>query len=706
MSDWIAAGNGTWTNPANWSGGVPDAIGAVAFVDILQNGGTVLIGILENDEIVVGTMNITATGTSGLTIRGSTVDSGTGVGTLVFNNNSGNSSLFVNTTLGGGPMVFSSAFGLNMRLDNLLNVITYTSGAITRFDLDVSGAGGINKDGDGILELNGTNSFVQGVRIYDGLLHAAGDAALGPGAVQIFNNATFRSVGTIDNAFNTPSGVDGNAGSAQIVAATGTTLTLTGALNHVSNGTLSLGSVAEAGTIVASFSAITHHAAGSDFVLGGGTLRLGSATAATTLFNHIGTNTFGTDFLNPPTLDTGGFATIFGDFHSVNATIRASSGNLHLTFNGTVGGSAPQFLTPRLTLEGTNGVDQLIFNAPSVAFGPPNLLQFTNWTDGVDQIQFNGSGVDDTIRGSSQRDTINGFDGNDEIGYFNLVGGIDTISGGNGNDRIVINAANTGSFISGDAGTDTLELWGGTGVTIGLGSIAGFEALEIFGTSTTILQLTSAQFASGFAINSALSGTGTIMVNLAPGAQTMLAKGMTVAGGSNIAFTINGSSGADVIKANDATINTINGNDGADRLNGGNTGDFINGGADGDKIRGGGGADALTGGAGADIFKYRFASDAGTGIQADIINDFTVGEDKLNFRRLDPDPGTPGTQTFSFIGAAAFGATGAAQIRYVDTGNDLRVEVDVNGDGIADMHIALLGAGAGAGLLFASDFLL
>jgi Ca2+-binding RTX toxin-like protein len=116
-----------------------------------------------------------------------------------------------------------------------------------------------------------------------------------------------------------------------------------------------------------------------------------------------------------------------------------------------------------------------------------------------------------------------------------------------------------------------------------------------------------------------------------------------------------------------------------------------------------GGADMLTGGAGADQFRYLSTGDSGLGANADRILDFVAGTDKLDFRIFDTDAATPGYQTPSFIGTNAFVADGSAQVRWSDLGADLRVEVDANGDGAADMHILLQGAGAQT--LAASDFL-
>jgi Ca2+-binding RTX toxin-like protein len=189
------------------------------------------------------------------------------------------------------------------------------------------------------------------------------------------------------------------------------------------------------------------------------------------------------------------------------------------------------------------------------------------------------------------------------------------------------------------------------------------------------------------------------------GNQTVNARAMTVAPGSTLGMTINGTSGVDVIKASIGIGTTISGGAGNDQLVGGGLGDFIVGGDDIDKIRGDGGADTLNGGLGADVFKYRNVSDSGTTAGTrDTITDFLSGTDKLNFVRIDTNPGLAGDQAFTYVGTAAFLNNGIAQIRWVDLGADLRVEADVNGDGNADMHILL--QGAGAQVLTAADFVL
>jgi Ca2+-binding RTX toxin-like protein len=137
--------------------------------------------------------------------------------------------------------------------------------------------------------------------------------------------------------------------------------------------------------------------------------------------------------------------------------------------------------------------------------------------------------------------------------------------------------------------------------------------------------------------------------------------------------------------------NTLNGGDGFDFLRGGNLADTINGGNGNDKIEGAGGADILTGGAGVDVFRYQSANASGLGAAADQITDFVIGTDKLGFALMDADAVTPGDQAFSFLGTGAFSNTGVGQIRYQNSGANLLVQIDSDGNGVADMEVVLQG---------------
>jgi autotransporter-associated beta strand protein len=651
-----------------------------------NTGGYHFIEILgPSPAIVVGAMNITMTGTTGLTIRGSLADGGARAGVLIFDNNGAMAQLNIVTLASTAPTTFSDVNGLRMQLDSNINVAIYGAPAI--FDLPVSGVGRLIKIGTGQLNLEGPVTTSGGITILEGVLQAYGvSGPLGSGDIQLANGGTLRASGTISNTIATSGAVLGSGGSGQLVSGNSLTLTLTGMIQHLSGGTFSFGSATDNGTIIASTGIANVNNNGGGYQVAGGILRMGNAFNAANLLSLHSSGTV--EISAGATLDSGGFATTVRNLLIDGGTIRASIGTLNLTVNDINPGIS---FAQTGTIEGTDGADQVTIN---VLFDDSfSLVTLLNWSAGTDTITFNGSLNNNIIQGTAGSDTINGFDGNDTL--FSS-GGIDTINGGNGDDSIAFSSNNLGSFIDGGAGIDTLYLEGGNYV---LGSIAGFEAVVL---AAVNLQLTGAQFSTGLSSSSTLSGTGHIVINMAPG-DLIFATGMNVLAGSNITLEIFGSTDVDVIKGNLNTVNEISGGDSTDQIRGGGLADTINGGNGNDKIMSLGGADVLFGGAGADQFRYLFTTDSGTGAAADLILDFVSGSDKLDFRSLDADPFTAGRQQLTYIGTSNFVANGIAQVRYSDLGSDLRVYVDLDGNGVSDMEMLL--SGAGAGTLQVTDFL-
>ncbi len=134
---------------------------------------------------------------------------------------------------------------------------------------------------------------------------------------------------------------------------------------------------------------------------------------------------------------------------------------------------------------------------------------------------------------------------------------------------------------------------------------------------------------------------------------------------------------------------------GADTLTGIGGKDILIGGAGDDILYGGAGADTLTGGAGADHFVFALG-DVGT----DRITDFnaldggTAEGDRFVIK-------APMVGDFVYRGSAAFtGGSDNSEARVSGS----TVLIDVNGDGAADISVALTGL-TKAGQLSANDFL-
>lgn len=112
--------------------------------------------------------------------------------------------------------------------------------------------------------------------------------------------------------------------------------------------------------------------------------------------------------------------------------------------------------------------------------------------------------------------------------------------------------------------------------------------------------------------------------------------------------------------------------------------DHVFGDSGNDILIGGGGRDFLFGGKGADIFRYESVRDSAPGAR-DVIGDFQAGLDKIDIHALASQSGP-----LHFLGEAAFnGAAGAVHV--VGAGHITAVEVDLNGDRVADFRIDLLG---------------
>jgi len=151
------------------------------------------------------------------------------------------------------------------------------------------------------------------------------------------------------------------------------------------------------------------------------------------------------------------------------------------------------------------------------------------------------------------------------------------------------------------------------------------------------------------------------------------------------------------VAAINGTGNTL-----ANVIKGGSGKNTLTGGDGNDTLAGGLGADVLKGGAGADKFDFNKLVESGIGSgNRDSIQGFQRGVDDIDLRTLDAKTGVSGNQAFTFIGFQCFHHH-KGELRVVDSGANIRVEGDTNGDGHADFQIMVTGVSA----LAKGDFLL
>lgn len=315
-------------------------------------------------------------------------------------------------------------------------------------------------------------------------------------------------------------------------------------------------------------------------------------------------------------------------------------------------------------------------------------------TDGADTLIaryrtgdiIDGLAGDDTITGSAGNDRLHGGDGNDIIrpglGHDFVDGGlgIDIVdySDITGTRGIRLDLRITSSQNTGAAGNDTIRNVENVIGTANNDTITGSAvANQLFGGdgNDTLSGLGGNDYVSG--------GTGSDTLYGGDGDDYLTPSTIADTGGDRVY----GGNGSDQVW----------GGAGNDYLDGGNDNDGLYawlgndtliGGAGNDRLDGSFGADRLTGGTGADRFIFSSLGES-TVAAADTITDFNGAEDIIQLTAL----------SFSFpafIGAAAFSATGAAQIRVTTSLGVQFVEVDADGNGTADMAINVIGTALAA----------
>ena len=303
-------------------------------------------------------------------------------------------------------------------------------------------------------------------------------------------------------------------------------------------------------------------------------------------------------------------------------------------------------------------------------------------------IRFNAANNSFTQGSSFQNTELTLFmgAGNDQV-FLNRsddFGGRNTVFAGAGND-VVRSLKEDGSLIQLGAGNDTY-------IGEGFGSFATERSDTVRGglgndmiVVTTFKSIYTGdagndRFFSFGQQNTFLGGSGIDTISYQPRDDAPGRGGVTVDLLAGQALT--GASRVETLRGIENVIGTASG----DRL-GGTQG--------GNVLEAGRGFDEMTGRGGGDRFVFRSVQDAPVDAEAtDLIMDYTAAQgDRIDLRLIDAQSGVAGNQAFSFIGAAAFSGR-QGQLRAERLQDGILLELDVNGDGRADMHIGLVNVAA------------
>lgn len=371
-------------------------------------------------------------------------------------------------------------------------------------------------------------------------------------------------------------------------------------------------------------------------------------------------------------------------------------------------------------LGGTGNDFYLIDNAGDVADetggdGIDTVQSRIAWTLGADlenlilgnggAIGGTGNGLANSITGNSSANTLSGLDGDDTILG---GGGADRLLGGSGADALDGGAQN--DFLDGGADDDTLTggagddyMRGGEGGDSMSGG-AGNDFYVVDDIADTVVELLNEGVDE---VQSRISHTLAANVeDLTLGASGRQIDGTgnslgNVISGNNFANTLSGLDGGDILNGAGG-VDTLLGGEGNDALNGGaqndvlvggDGNDSLNGGNHHDTLHGGNGSDRLTGGSGIDAFVFSdldvHLTSLGQTVDKDQILDLSFGEDdRIDLSAIDADIVAAGDQAFTFVSRFSHEA-GQAVLTFA--GGVSTLQLDVDGDGLADLRIEING---------------
>lgn len=310
----------------------------------------------------------------------------------------------------------------------------------------------------------------------------------------------------------------------------------------------------------------------------------------------------------------------------------------------------------KLYLNDANVAAHVGFTVNATALRAVDAVYFDGRAETNGTFNITGGAGNDTLIGGRGNDTVTGGSGRNSIDL--SAGGNDIAVGGAGNDTFLLGKAfNTLDRIIGNGGNDIVVLDGDYHAEI------AFDAL-------TLQNISTVRLATGH----------DYALQVYSEARTTLTVDGTGLGATDV-MTLRASGG-------DTNSYRYLGGLAGDSLTGGFGADTLIGGGGADTLQGGTGTDLLTGGVGSDVFRY--ASTLESSGYLDTLTDLS-NADTIDLKAIDASTGIAGDQPFVLSNNGEWHATGKGEIRLYKLGGHTNLEVDVDGDGFANMIVQIVG---------------
>jgi len=548
---------------------------------------------------------------------------------------------------------------------------------------------------DNIVGTSGNDTIVAGTQAGTDALNAGDQINGGAGTDTMniyagaanFAAATVQNVEIINVYEDANLDVSANSGVQQVWSLGGAGKTITGTVAQ----TIGFGNAATGGASVATFTNVAGSADAATIAVkdAGKTTAYTSITVAgieTLTVNATGTNQLGT------LTAAAASKLVFTGAGAVTTTL--SDAALYKTIDGSAATGA---LT--ITASGTTVSDQVL----DIKTGSGNdeyVTLFANLSK-EDKIDL-GAGTDtltfaDTTNLSASVATLAGVT---NVEILKVTAG-DFLVNGDLVSQTTFNHSSTGTFTGTNiASTDKLVVGG---VNTGNSTVA-----MKLGQTTFNLDLAGSKAAAADASTLTVTGASTINVN-STGTAGVANNNLELTTDSNGTINVTGSQNLTLTAAvpgGSTTGLTINASTftGKATITGSAQGDAITGGSGADTLTGGLGADTLTGGAGADTFAFAKGSTGGVDgtVIADVITDFVVGTDKLQFTTVGEVVSGQQAAVQAAVTALAAGASQTAIINAMLTANTTANGVSFATYG-GDTYVLLEGDAAGDTFVLAED---